>query len=129
MISKREITKICMVCSPSFSRCFNPIMMQSNALSHVIVDEDEYIALLRTRVESLGLPWLIEKDTTYSDAKEIQEQGFDIILAIPGLKLMFASRKFDKNKIIHLDYFSYATKDVNVAVQKLKSVINANKIF
>ena len=44
-----------------FSRCFNPIMMQSNALSHVIVDEDEYIALLRTRVESLGLPWLIEK--------------------------------------------------------------------
>lgn len=104
-------------------------MIQSNALSHVIVDEDEYIALLRTRVESLGLPWLIEKDTTYSDAKEIQEQGFDIILAIPGLTLMFASRKFDKNKIIHLDYFSYATKDVNVAVQKLKSVINANKIF
>lgn len=126
MENSNRMTKICVVCTPSFSICFNPIMMQGNALSHFIVDHNEYISSLRKQVESLGLPWLIESDTTYADAKEIELQGFDIIVVIPGLKFMFARRGFDKKKIIHLDYFSYSTKNVNVAIRRIKEVINSS---
>lgn len=128
MKNSSNITRICVVCSPSFSRCFNPFMIQSNALSHVIVDENEYISSLRKCVESLGLQWLVERDNTYADATEIKDQGFDIIIVIPGLKLLFARREFDKRKIIHLDYFSYATQNVNVAICKIKEAINASEI-
>jgi hypothetical protein len=101
-------------------------MMQGNALSHFIVDHNEYIYSLRKQVESLDLPWLVESDTTYADAKEIELQGFDIIVVIPGLKFMFARRGFDKKKIIHLDYFSYSTKNVHVAIRRIKEVINSS---
>lgn len=126
MINDSKTIKICVICSPSFSRCFNPIMIQGNALSHFVVDEDEYISLLQERVASLGLPWLVQKDDTYANATELQNQGFDILLAIPGLRLMFARRGFNKNKVIHLDYFSYVTKDVNVSIKRINDAINAD---
>ncbi|GDX04784.1 nitrogen fixation protein NifS [Buttiauxella sp. A111] len=102
-------------------------MIQSNALSHVIVDENEYISSLRKQVEILVLQWLVERDNTYADATEIKDQGFDIIIVIPGLKLLFARREFDKRKIIHLDYFSYATQNVNVAISKIKEAIDESE--
>lgn len=128
MKSSSNMTKICVVRSPSFSRCFNPFMIQSNPLSHFIVDENEYISSLRKRVESLGLPWLVEPDNTYADAKEIKDQGFDIIIVTPGLKLLFARRGFDKRKVVHLDYFSYATQNVNVAIRRIKEAIQASEV-
>ncbi|UNK60963.1 hypothetical protein [Buttiauxella ferragutiae] len=119
-----RIIKVYIVCTPSFSRCFSPLMMQGNPLSPFIINPDDYIIALQNKVVSYHLPWDIIKDNTHADSNEILQQSPDIVLVTPGLKLMFARGDIPKNKIIHLDYFNYSTKNVDVAITDIKKVIH-----
>lgn len=115
--------RICFVSTPSFSICLNPISMQKGGAFTFFNDAETFINLTQTRIDSLSLPWVVLKDSSYADAKKIKDAGFDLILLAPGLKYMFYRNGFDKSKVIHISFNDYTTNNINNIIDKIKKVI------
>lgn len=115
--------KICFVFTPSFSICLNAISMQKGGVFTFFKDADDFVNSIQKKINSLKLPWLVLKDNSYADAKQIEVDGFDLILLAPGLKYMFYRNGFDKSKVIHISFNDFSTSNIDSIINQIKEVI------
>ncbi|KAF6662402.1 hypothetical protein HFD91_02215 [Enterobacteriaceae bacterium EKM102V] len=83
-----------------------------------------YINEVKRKIESNGYNWDIIADDTDGDIEEIIKKGVMLIVCAPGLRFQFYINGFDKKRVIYLNTFDYACKNVTTVLSKIKELDN-----
>ncbi|MGL4724142.1 MAG: hypothetical protein ACRCWW_06505 [Scandinavium sp.] len=61
-------------------------------------------------------------DNTESDGEHLVSKGADALICTPGLRFLFLTNGYDKQKIVYLDAPTYVNLGVRVVVGLLKKI-------
>ncbi|MFJ2600562.1 MULTISPECIES: nitrogen fixation protein NifS [Pantoea] len=116
-----SIKKIYMVSSPSPTLGRSQLHGAGGGLfGHY--KEDDYIKEVQKKLDLINDGWIIVNDDTEANIEKIIENNALLIVCAPGLRFQFHSSGFNKNRIIHLNTFDYASKNVTPVIKKVKEI-------
>jgi len=118
-----SVKKIFMISTPSPMLGRSPLQGAGGGLFGYY-NENNYVAEVQRTLDKNHPGWIIIADDTEANIEKIIEQNATLIVCAPGLKFQFYSNGFDKKRIIHLNTFDYASKNVTPVMKKVKELSN-----